>query len=133
MANMTFGTNILPANGNNSLSLGNSGQKWNVYANTINDKDAASIPTTADFTVTIPTTGWTEGNDIYYISVTVNGLPNTGKGIFGLVQTNNEETNADLREAFGLITRAVMTTNTLTVYATEVPEIALPVQVGVFA
>ena len=133
MSNMTFGVNILPANGNNSLTLGNSGQKWNVYASTINGKDAANIPTTADFTATIPITGWTEGTDIYSISVTVAGLPNTGKGIFGLVQTNNEETNAELREAFGLITRAVMTTDTLTVYATEVPSIALPVQVGVFA
>ena len=89
--------------------------------------------TTADYTATIPTTGWTTGADICSISVTVNGLPNTGKGIIGLVQGNNEETNAEMREAFGLITRATMTTNTLTVYATEVPSVALTVQVGVFA
>jgi len=132
MSNMTFTSNLLPANGNNSLTLGNSGQRWNVYANTLNGKDATAIPTTSDFTATIPTTGWTEGTDIYYIAVTVSGLPNTGKGIIGLVQGNNEETNSELRDAFGLITRAVMTTNTLTVYATEVPEVALPVQIGVF-
>lgn len=131
MANMTFGVNILP-NATDTLNLGNSSKKWNVYANTLNDKDVANIPTTSDFTATIPTTGWTEGTDIYSIAVTVSGLPNTGKGIIGLVQGNNEETNSELREAFGLITRAVMTTNTLTVYATEIPEVALPVQIGVF-
>ena len=39
MSNMTFGANILPANGNNSLTLGNSGQRWNAYISTINGVD----------------------------------------------------------------------------------------------
>lgn len=40
MANMTFGVNLIPHNnaptGNNTLSLGNSDYKWNVYINQIN-------------------------------------------------------------------------------------------------
>lgn len=129
---MTFGVNLIP-DATNTRNLGNADKKWNMYASTLNGKDASSIPTTSDFTVTIPATGWTTGADICSISVTVNGLPDTGKGMIGLVQGNNEETNAEMREAFGLITRATMTTNTLTIYATEVPGVALTVQVGVFA
>lgn len=35
MANMTFGTNLIPAS-DNTFSLGNSNKKWNIYASTIN-------------------------------------------------------------------------------------------------
>ena len=36
MANMTFGVNLLPNNTGGQKSLGNSNQKWDIYANTIN-------------------------------------------------------------------------------------------------
>ena len=40
MANMTFGVNIIPHNnvpdGNNTYSLGNSNNKWNIYVNQVN-------------------------------------------------------------------------------------------------
>ena len=35
MANMTFGTNLIPAS-DNTYNLGNSSKKWNIYANSIN-------------------------------------------------------------------------------------------------
>ena len=61
MANMTFGTNILPASGNNSLSLGNSEQRWNVYGDVIGDLDGtASNVATAEDTA----------NDLYLLGVT---------------------------------------------------------------
>lgn len=61
MANMTFGTNILPASGNDSLSLGNSEQRWNVYGEVNGDVNgiASNVATTAD-----------TANDLYLLGVT---------------------------------------------------------------
>ena len=133
MSNMTFGTNILPANGNNSLTLGNSGQKWNLYASTINGNDASAIPGKYDFTATIPATGWStySNTDLKTSTVTVNGLAVNDNIIMGVVQTGTESTDSAVREAFGLLVRGTTAANAITLYATDVPEVAIPIMMVV--
>lgn len=133
MANMTFGVNILPST-TDTYNMGNSDKKWNMYANTLNGKDASSIPTAHTYTATIPTTGWTTygSTDLKTVTVTVSGLTASDNGMVGLVQTGTESTDSAVREAFGAITRITTAANSITVYASAVPEVAIPIQIEVF-
>ena len=133
MSNMTFGVNILPTNGS-SLNLGNSGQKWDIYANTINGVSAEDFasPVTV-YTATIPTTGWTNAaNGLKTVTVSISGLTTADVGIIGVVQSGTESTDVEIRNAFALITRVTTMLNSIIVYATAVPEVAIPIQIGVF-
>lgn len=132
MSNMTFGVNIIP-DSTNTRGLGNADKKWNIYANELNGKDASAIPGKYAYTAIIPTTGWTTygSTDLKTITVTVNGLAATDDVILGLVQTGTESTDSDTRDAFGLIVRGTTAANSLTLYATDTPEVAIPVQLVV--
>lgn len=48
MANMTFGVNLIPKNSNNTQqTLGNSENKWDIYANKINGEDPVTLSNTS--------------------------------------------------------------------------------------
>ena len=66
------------------------------------------------------------------MTVTVSGVAATDDGIIGLAQTGTESSDSNAREAFGTITRAVTATNSVVFYATEVPSMAIPIQLVVF-
>lgn len=59
MANITFGVNLIPKT-NNTYTLGNSDNKWNIYANTINGyvlngyAECSTAADTAEKTASIP-------------------------------------------------------------------------------
>lgn len=132
MSNMTFGVNLIP-DSTNTRGLGNADKKWNIYANQLNGKDVSAIPGKYDFAATIPTTGWTVygSTDLYTITITVNGLTADDKVIMGVAQTGTESTDSDVRDAYGLLVRGTTGVNSLTLYATDIPEVAIPVQMVV--
>lgn len=134
MSNMNFGVNILPS-ATDTYSLGNTNKKWQINASSLNGKDPDSFAAKERYTFSIPTTGWTQyGNtDLYTITITVNGVTASTDGMLGIVQSGTESTDADIRDAYGKITRAVTGANAVTLYALEVPEITIPAQLVVFA
>jgi len=85
------------------------------------------------FSATLPTTGWTEGTDLYSISVTVNGIlaSDEGGGI-GTVQSGVEETDAEIRSSWANVTRVITANDSITVYALDVPTVAVPLKIEVF-
>ena len=135
MSNMTFGVNLLPDT-TDTRNLGNADKKWNAYLNTINgvDVDELGGGSVETYTFTIPTTGWTQyGNtDLYTTTVTVTGVTASMNGILGIVQSGTESTDADIRDAYSKITRAVTGANSVTLYVLEAPTIAIPAQLVVF-
>lgn len=135
MSNMTFGVNLIP-DATNTRNLGNADKKWNAYLNTINgvDVDELGGGSVETYTFTIPTTGWSQyGNtDLYTKTVSVNGVTASVNGILGIVQTGTESTDADVRDAYSKVTRAVTGANNVTLYALEIPAIAIPAQLVVF-
>lgn len=82
------------------------------------------------YTGTIPT-GWsaTGGNAPYYKAVTINGILATDEPIVDLQASSTYATAEEQIAAYASIYRVVATANTLTFYATEEPEVALPVKV----
>ena len=85
------------------------------------------------FNVTLPTTGWTEGTDLYSISVTVNGIlaSDEGGGI-GTVQSGVEETDAEIRNSWNNIVRVITANDSVTFYAINTPTVAIPLKIEVF-
>lgn len=84
--------------------------------------------TSARYTATLSSGSWSGSAAPYSQTVTVSGLLSTDAPLLDIVQTGTESTDSARREAWGLITRAVANTNSLTVYASEKPSVNLPVQ-----
>jgi len=84
------------------------------------------------FTATIPATGWTsQSSGAYYtISLTVNGILSTDTPDIGIVQTGTWSDDEDIRDAWACVTRITASANDqLTITASEVPSVAIPIQV----
>lgn len=82
------------------------------------------------FTATIPTTGWTTGEQIY-VDVTVTGILESDYPHITPVYTNVKATDDAIQEAWNKIKRAAATNNGLRVYAEEIPTTAIPIQIEV--
>lgn len=82
------------------------------------------------FTATIPTTGWTTGEQIY-VDVTVEGMLESDIPHITPIYTNVKATDDAIQEAWNKISRATATNNGLRVYAEEVPTTAIPIQIEV--
>ena len=82
------------------------------------------------FTATIPTTGWTTGEQIY-VDVTVTGLLESDYPHITPIYTNVKATNDAIKEAWNKIDRAPAINNGLRVYAEEIPTTAIPIQIEV--
>lgn len=85
----------------------------------------------AFFTVTLTAAGWTGDAAPYAQTVALDGMLATDMPIADVVQSGVEETDAALRENIILVTRMVAGDNALTAYASEIPEVDLPVQMVV--
>jgi hypothetical protein len=82
------------------------------------------------FTATIPTTGWTTGEQIY-VDVTVEGMLESDIPHITPIYTNVKATDDAIQEAWNKISRATATNNGLRVYAEEVPTTEIPIQIEV--
>lgn len=70
MANMTFGVNLLPNNTGGQKTLGNSNQKWDIYANTIN----GVVPQLTDTTYTFDGTYNASTNKAATVATVTNAI-----------------------------------------------------------
>ena len=82
------------------------------------------------FTATISATGWTTGEP-NYVDVTVPGILESDYPHIAPKYTNVNTTDLEIREAWNKIDRINAMTNTLRVYASEIPETSIPVQIEV--
>ena len=83
--------------------------------------------TTVDYTVTIPSTSWTGASAPFTKSVTVTGILSTDVPIVDIVATGTYATDLIITENWGKIYRITTATNSITVYATEVPSADIPI------
>lgn len=84
------------------------------------------------FTATIPATGWTSRSSgaYYTINLTVSGILASDTPDIGIVQTGTWSTDEAMRDAWACITRIVASAaNTLAITASEVPPVAIPIQI----
>ncbi len=82
------------------------------------------------FTATIPTTGWTTGEQTY-VDVTVEGVLEPDFPHITPIYTNVKATDDAIQEAWNKIDRASAINNGLRVYADEIPTTAIPIQIEV--
>ena len=80
-----------------------------------------------DYTTTLNTT-WSGSVAPFTKVQTVTGILATDTPIIDVVMSGVFATDELIAEAWGLIYRAVATTNTITFYATEKPTVSLPLQ-----
>lgn len=86
---------------------------------------------TALYTATIPTTGWSSAAP-YKVTIALPGILTTDTPLVDIVQTGSESVDAPRREAWAAITRITTADGSITVYAAEEkPAVALPIQMRV--
>lgn len=88
----------------------------------------AAKATTARYTATIPASGWSTSNTVM---VAVSGILASDTPIVDIVQTGTSSTDETMRENWAKITRITTAANSITVYASEVPSAAIPIQLRV--
>ena len=110
-----------------SLSTGSTNPVQNkVVATALNGK-----ATTATYTATIPTSGWSGSAAPYSVSVTVSGILASDNPIVDLVQSGTESTDSARRDAWGEVTRITTAANSIKVYASAKPSVTIPIQLKV--
>lgn len=82
------------------------------------------------FTATIPTAGWTTGEQIY-VDVTVTGMLESDIPHITPAYTNVKATDDAIQEAWNKIKRASTKDGGLRVYAEEIPTTEIPIQIEV--
>ena len=95
---------------------------------------AASKAAPHRFSATIPTTGWSNPQTgLYSVSVSVSGMLSTDSdGHVGVAQTGTESTDKAIRAAANKVVRISAGNDSITVYATEIPSVAIPIRIEVF-
>lgn len=78
------------------------------------------LPGGSSFEVKVPTTGWSAYETMQMVTVSVPGITETFNPIYGLKTAGNYATETE-EEMFSLIKGLVTDTNTVTLYASEVP------------
>ena len=88
--------------------------------------------TAKTYNATLLASDWTGDAAPYSQTVTITGITENNISIVELVQTRNETTDAELRKNISLVTSIVPATNSITAYASKVPEVDLPIQIVAF-
>jgi len=101
----------------------------NSISTTVNNATIAvgSKATTDSYTVTIPSTSWSGSSAPFTRAVTVSGILSTDKPIVDIVASGTYATDVIMGENWGKIYRIVTSTNTITIYANEVPSASIPI------
>lgn len=96
------------------------------------DSALSAKATSAIYTATIPATGWTGSEAPFKIdTITVGGILASDTPIVDIVQTGTEATDSVMREDWPKITRITTKAGGITVYASEIPSAAIPIQLKV--
>ena len=80
---------------------------------------------------TIPSIGWSSDETGSHIDVDVQGILETDTPIVDIVQTGESESDATMRNAWVAVTRITTSSDKITVYADQAPEVELPIQLEV--
>lgn len=93
---------------------------------------ANSKATTVSYTASVPAS-WVEetANGGYYQIVAVGGILSTDNPIVDVVLGTDADANEAYLEAWGVVTRIVTADDSVTLYATDVPETAFTIQIKV--
>ena len=89
------------------------------------------IPTFISYTATIPNTSWTGAVAPFTKVVAVSGILSTDKPIVDIVASGTYATDVIMGENWGKVYRIVTSTNSITVYANEVPSASMPIVLNV--
>ena len=119
---ITEGTPFSPDNMN---KIENGIEAVSALANELENSKAS----TALYTVTIPTTGWTGTAAPYTRAITVNGITSADAPVIDVKLTGNYQNDVLICDAWASIQRIVTGSNKITVTAELIPEIAIPIQV----
>lgn len=93
---------------------------------------AAGKATVHRFDVTIPISGWSNADGLYSITLSVPGMLATDQGgNVGPVQSGTESSDSTIRKAWNKITRISAGADSITVYSTVVPSVAINIQLEV--
>lgn len=82
-------------------------------------------------TASIPTTGWSGSAPPYSRTITVLGMKNTDVPIVDTVMTGTFATDEAITGNWGNIYRITTGADSITVYAFEIPEVEIPIQLKV--
>ena len=84
-------------------------------------------------TATVPTTGWTLTDGLYHVTVSVPGMLATdaGGGI-GPVQTGTTATDKAMLKSWSKVTRSACGAGSITLYASAIPTVSIPIFIEVF-
>lgn len=83
------------------------------------------------YSATLLSTGWTGDAAPYAQEVTVTGITAADTPLVDIVQTGTEATDEPMREAWGMVTRIVTGAGKITAYASEKPNVDVPIQLKV--
>ena len=87
-----------------------------------------SRATVANYTATLAAASWSGASAPYSQALTVNGLLASDTPTVDVVMSGTYSTDEARKTAWAAIYRAVSSANTLTVYASELPTVDLPIQ-----
>jgi hypothetical protein len=77
------------------------------------------------------TTSWTASGDYYYQDITVSGILATDNPIVDIVSGSDNAANVQYSDAICKVFRITTSANSIRVWATEKPAIAIPIQLKV--
>lgn len=95
------------------------------------DNSGNIIGTSNSYTATLPYTSWTGSSAPYSKAVTVSGILSTDTPIIDVVLSGVYNTDITIQDSWTVIYRAVTSENTITFYATSVPNVDIPIQIKV--
>ena len=122
-------TGILKADGSGNLST-STVKSTEIADGAITTGKIADGAVSTTYTATVAT-GWSGSAAPYTKATTISGLLASDNPIIDLVPSSTYATAEKQIEAWGYVYKAVITANTLTLYATEKPTVSLPIQLKV--
>jgi len=96
-------------------------------ADTVGGLAVTELAKTESYTATIPNTSWTGAVAPFTKTITVTGILSTDRPIVDIVASGTYATDVTMGENWGLVYRIVTSTNTITIYANEVPSASIPI------
>ncbi len=94
--------------------------------------ETVTILSLANYTTSLPTTGWTGSEAPYSYAATVSGILSTDVPHVDLDLSSSDYGDIeDIETSYSKVYRAVSSTDTITFYASAVPEIAVPLKIKV--
>lgn len=100
-----------------------------IASSAVTDAKIAANAVSTVYTATIPANGWTGSNAPYTNTVSVSGLLASDTPIIDMIPSSTFSAAESEIEAYGMIYRMVASNNMLTVYATDIPDVDINIQI----